>query len=219
MSSANTNGSSPLSFGKRYAVLNLDFMNILFDIAKGTPEGTKFVANCTRWVDAVHRRDPRPPNIFTTLYFTSPSQAELPAEAPFTKLVNGFTTFDEYNPGVKVPEYMNVDEKDVVLQKIRWYGGAGNELEDILKKNDIDTVIILTLFLYQSGLSLSGVVMSTVYRLFDLDYNIVVIKDNVLEMPVSQHKQFASVYLDHLMPKMNLKAITLEEALEALEHS
>ncbi|KAH0530996.1 hypothetical protein TsFJ059_005560 [Trichoderma semiorbis] len=212
MSSANTNGSSPLSFGKRYAVLNLDFMNILFDIAKGTPEGTKFVANCTRWVDAVHKRDPRPPNIFTTLYFTSPSQAELPAEAPFTKLVNGFTTFDEHNPGVKVPEYMNVDEKDVVLQKIRWYGGAGNELEDILKKNDIDTVVI-------SGLSLSGVVMSTVYRLFDLDYNIVVIKDNVLEMPISQHEQFASVYLDYLMPKMNLKVVTLEEALEALEHS
>ncbi|KAL7794827.1 Isochorismatase-like protein [Trichoderma afarasin] len=212
MSSANTNGSSPLSFGKRYAVLNLDFMNILFDIAKGTPEGTKFVANCTRWVDAVHKRDPRPPSIFTTLYFTSPSQAELPAEAPFTKLVNGFTTFDEHNPGVKVPEYMNVDEKDVVLQKIRWYGGAGNELEDILKKNDIDTVVI-------SGLSLSGVVMSTVYRLFDLDYNIIVIKDNVLEMPVSQHEQFAAVYLDYLMPKMNLKVITLQEALEALEHS
>ncbi|KAK4066761.1 Isochorismatase domain-containing protein [Trichoderma simmonsii] len=212
MSSANTNGSSPLSFGKRYAVLNLDFMNILFDIAKGTPEGTKFVANCTRWVDAVHKRDPRPPNIFTTLYFTSPSQAELPAEAPFTKLVNGFTTFDEHNPGVKVPEYMNVDEEDVVLQKIRWYGGAGNELEDILKKNDIDTVII-------SGLSLSGVVMSTVYRLFDLDYNIIVIRDNVLEMPVYQHEQFAAVYLDYLMPKMNLKVVTLEEAMEALEHS
>ncbi|PNP57564.1 hypothetical protein THARTR1_02562 [Trichoderma harzianum] len=211
MPSANTNGS-PLSFGKRYAVLNLDFMNILFDIAKGTPEGTKFVANCTRWVNAVHKRDPRPPNIFTTLYFTSPSQAELPAEAPFTKLVNGFTTFDEHNPGVKVPEYMNVDEKDVVLQKIRWYGGAGNELEDILKKNDIDTVVI-------SGLSLSGVVMSTVYRLFDLDYKIIVISDNVLEMPVSQHEQFSAVYLDYLMPKMNLRVITLEEALDALEHS
>ncbi|KAL7933177.1 Isochorismatase-like protein [Trichoderma chlorosporum] len=211
MSPAQINGS-PLSFDKQYAVLNLDFMNILFDIAKGTPEGSKFVANCTRWVDAVHKRDPRPLTVFTTLYFTSPSQAELPDEAPFTKLVNGFATFDEHNSGVKVPDYLKVDDKDIVLQKVRWYGGAGNTLEDILKKNNIDTVII-------SGLSLSGVVMSTVYRLFDLDYNIYIISDNVLELPVSQHEQFSAVFLESLMPKMNLKAITLEEALEALENS
>lgn len=141
MPPAQSNGA-PLSFGKRYAVLNLDFMNILFDIAKATPEGNEFVSNCSRWVDAVHKRDPRPPTIFTTLYFTSPSQAELPSEAPFTKLLNGFATFDEHNPGVKVPSYLNVDDKDIVLQKIRWYGGAGNALENILKENNIDTVIM-----------------------------------------------------------------------------
>ncbi|KAL7949346.1 Isochorismatase-like protein [Trichoderma barbatum] len=211
MSPAKTN-DSPLSFGKRYAVLNLDFMNILFNIAKDSPEGSRFVTNCSRWVDAVHKRNPRPPTIFTTLYFTVPSQAELPSEAPFTKLVNEFDTFDEHNPGVKVPEYLNVDDKDTVLQKIRWYGGAGNNLEDILKENNIDTVII-------SGLSLSGVVMSTIYRLFDLDYNIYVISDNVLELPVSHHQQFSAVFLGSLMPKMNLKVITIEEALDALEHS
>lgn len=61
--------------------------------------------------------------------------------------------------------------------------------------------------------------MSTVYRLFDLDYNIYVISDNVLEMPVQHHEKFSAVMLDYLMPKMNLKVITLEEALEALENS
>ncbi|UKZ74967.1 hypothetical protein TrVFT333_002637 [Trichoderma virens FT-333] len=187
-------------------------MNILFDIVKDTPEGSQFVTNCSRWVDAVHKRDPRPPTIFTSLYFTNPSQAELPSEAPFTKLVQGFATFDEHSPSVKVPEYLSIDGEDIILQKVRWYGGAGNDLEDILKNNNIDTVII-------SGLSLSGVVMSTVYRLFDLDYNIYVISDNVLELPVSQHEQFSAVLLDSLMPKMNLKVITLEEALQALEHS
>ncbi|KAH6604504.1 hypothetical protein Trco_006211 [Trichoderma cornu-damae] len=200
------------SFGKRYAVLNLDFMNILFDIAKGAPEGQRFVSNCSRWVDAVHKRDPRPLTVFTTLYFTNPSRAELPREAPFTKLVNGFATFDEHSPAVKIPSCLNVDDKDTVLQKIRWYGGAGNDLEEILRKNNIDTIII-------SGLSLSGVVMSTVYRLFDLDYNIYVISDNVLELPMTDHEKFSAVFLDSLMPKMNLKVITLSEALEALEHS
>ncbi|RFU78621.1 hypothetical protein TARUN_3591 [Trichoderma arundinaceum] len=211
MSPAESDGK-PLSFGRRYAVLNLDFMNILFDIAKGTPEGQQFVSSCSRWVEAVHKRDPRPLTIFTTLYFTNPSQAELPSEAPFTKLVNGFARFDEHNPAVKVPSCMNVDDKDIVFQKTRWYGGAGNTLEKTLEEHDIDTVII-------SGLSLSGVVMSTVYRLFDLDYIIYVISDNVLELPASHHEKFSAVLLDTLMPKMNLKAITLEEALEALEHS
>ncbi|KAM0256567.1 hypothetical protein ACHAQJ_004854 [Trichoderma viride] len=204
--------SAPLTFGKRYAILNLDFMNILFDIAKAAPEGQQFVSNCSRWVDALHKRDPRPLTIFTTLYFTSPSQAELPSEAPFTKLVNGFAKFDEHSPITKVPSYLNIDDKDIVLQKVRWYGGSGNDLEKILKENNIDTVII-------SGVSLSGVVMSTVYRLFDLDYNVYIISDNVLELPVAHHEMFSKVLLESLMPRMNLEVITLEEALEALAHS
>jgi len=61
--------------------------------------------------------------------------------------------------------------------------------------------------------------MSTIYRLFDLDYNIYVISDNVLELPVQHHEQFSAVLLESLMPKMNLRVITLEEALQALEHS
>lgn len=61
--------------------------------------------------------------------------------------------------------------------------------------------------------------MSTIYRLFDLDYNIYVISDNVLELPVQHHEQFSAVLLESLMPKMNLRVITLEEALQALEYS
>lgn len=61
--------------------------------------------------------------------------------------------------------------------------------------------------------------MSTIYRLFDLDYNIYVISDNVLELPVQHHEQFAAVLLESLMPKMNLRVITLDEALVALENS
>lgn len=61
--------------------------------------------------------------------------------------------------------------------------------------------------------------MSTIYRLFDLDYNVFVISDNVLELPVQHHEQFSAVLLESLMPKMNLSVITLEEALQALEHS
>lgn len=45
------------------------------------------------------------------------------------------------------------------------------------------------------------------------------ISDNVLELPVQHHEQFAAVLLESLMPKMNLRVITLDEALVALENS
>ena len=67
----------------------------------------------------------------------------------------------------------------------------------------------------QSGLTLSGVVMSTVYRFFDLDFNIYVITDNVLELPVDQNEAFSKVMLETLLPKMGLKPITFDEALQA----
>jgi hypothetical protein len=59
--------------------------------------------------------------------------------------------------------------------------------------------------------------MSTVYRLFDLDYNIFVISDGVLELPVDQTEDFSRVMLDMLLPKMNVKCISLEEALKMLK--
>jgi hypothetical protein len=59
------------------------------------------------------------------------------------------------------------------------------------------------------------VVMSTVYRLFDLDYNIYVISDNVVELPLQPSKAL----LDLVLPKMNLTAISIDDALQALDQS
>lgn len=61
--------------------------------------------------------------------------------------------------------------------------------------------------------------MSTVYRLFDLDYNIYVISDNVLELPPDGNPEFSKAMLDTLLPKMNLSPISLDEALQMLEQS
>lgn len=61
--------------------------------------------------------------------------------------------------------------------------------------------------------------MSTIYRLFDLDYNIYVIADNVVELPVDQTAEFKKVMLDTLLPKMSLKVTSLDDALQALGQS
>ncbi|KAI1406861.1 cysteine hydrolase family protein [Hypoxylon sp. FL1857] len=201
----------PLTFGKNYAVLNLDLMAVLIDAVKDTTEGQAFISNCSRWNDAVHKQDPQPLVIFTTLFF-GPGRPELAEGKPFHRLVEAFDPFEAGSATVRIAPHFTVGEKDIVLQKTRWYAGAGNSLEQILKAQNIDTVIL-------SGLSLSGVVMSTVYHLFDLDYHIYVISDNVLELPTDHHENYSKVMLENLLPKMNLKVISLDEALRGLGSS
>ncbi|CEI68006.1 hypothetical protein FVEN_g7721 [Fusarium venenatum] len=131
---------------------------------------------------------------------------------PFTKVVRGFHKFEKGSPGVQIDSRFTVGEADIVLPKTRWYAGAGNALEQILKSRNIDTVII-------SGLTLSGAVMSTIYHLAGLDYEIYVISDNVIELPVTDTDQFSDVLLGSLLGKMNVQVVTLHEALEVLERS
>ncbi|KIX05969.1 uncharacterized protein Z518_03943 [Rhinocladiella mackenziei CBS 650.93] len=127
---------------------------------------------------------------------------------------------------VQIDSLFAVDERDIVVQKTRWYAGAGNSWEQILRAQNIDTVVIVCnqpsrpnwdrQWPLQSGLSLSRVVMSTVYRLFDLDSKVYVISDNVLELPVDQNADFSKVLLDTPLPKMSLNTISVEDALLAL---
>ncbi|EED19329.1 cysteine hydrolase family protein [Talaromyces stipitatus ATCC 10500] len=203
--------SRSLNFGSNYAILNLDWMAMLINSIKDVPEGQAMIANCTKWNDAVHLKIPRPLTIFSTLSF-SPNQAEAAPDSPFARLIAPFGDFTQGTSPVQIYDTFTVDEKDVVVQKTRWAATTGSALEQILKAQNIRAVVI-------SGLSLSGVVMSTIYRLFDLDYEVYVIRDNVLELPVDQTESVAKVMLDILLPKMGFHVITLAEALHALDHS
>lgn len=61
--------------------------------------------------------------------------------------------------------------------------------------------------------------MSTIYHLFDKDYNIYVISDNVVELPLNETAEYSRVMLGSLLGKMHLKVISLGQALEALGRS
>ncbi|PWY71303.1 cysteine hydrolase family protein [Aspergillus eucalypticola CBS 122712] len=201
-----TDGS--INFGKNYAVLNLDWITVLIDAVKDTPEGQALIENLAKWNDAVHARASRPITIFSTLSFY-PGQPEVQAGTPFANLIAPFGEFRHGSPETQIHKAFNVDSKDIVLAKTRWSATTGSVLEQILQAHGVKTVII-------SGLTLSGVVMATIYRLFDLDYSIYVIRENVLELPVEQHSAFANVMLDKLLPKMGIKIISVDEAINAL---
>lgn len=156
-----------LTFGQHYAVLNLDLINGLVAPLTSDPAGEAFVNNVANWIDTVHAQNPPPLSIFTRIYFSNSRKPEVKPGSGFETASGPLTTANA--TATQLYPAFHVDEAagDVVLQKTRYYAGTGNALEEILRAQSIDTVIL-------SGIRTSGVILSTAYRLFDLDYNVYV---------------------------------------------
>ena len=154
-----------LSFGQHYAVLNLDLINGLVAPLANTTAGDAFITNVANWIDAVHAQNPPPLSIFTRIYFLNAKKPEVKPGSGFSKVSAALTTANQ-SATMLYPAFVPDEAAgDVVLQKTRYYAGAGNSLEQILAAQSIDTVVL-------SGIRTSGVILSTAYRLFDLDYNV-----------------------------------------------
>jgi len=229
--------NSSLSFGQNYAVLNLDLINGLVSPLASTPAGSSFIASTASWIDAVHALSPPPLSIFTRIYFSNARKPEVKPGSGFEKASAPLTTANA--SATQIYPAFHVDEAagDVVLQKTRYYAGTGNALEEILRAQGIDTVIL-------SGVRTSGVILSTAYRLFDLDYNVYVsvlssfrgliflleglclltkrfryvISNNTIETPPDTPGINAAI-LEGVIPKLPANVISVEQAIEALGNS
>src|SRR5688572_21203520 len=102
------------SFGNKYAVLNLDLMNILVDAVRSDPAGQAFIANCSRWIDAVHNKPEPPLTIFTSLFFSDATQPEVKKGAPFAKLISSFGSFVKGTPPTEIAPEFPVKDSDLV---------------------------------------------------------------------------------------------------------
>lgn len=69
----------------------------------------------------------------------------------------------------------------------------------------------------QSGTRTSAVILSTALRLFDLNYNVYVISDNVIE--TAPDNGIHKTVLEYVLPKDQLNVISLQQALGALNRS
>ncbi|KXT12213.1 hypothetical protein AC579_3446 [Pseudocercospora musae] len=207
-----SNESATLSFGKHYAVLNLDLIPGILSSVLNTPAGKTFVNSTATWIDAVHRQSPMPLSIFTRIYFSNSHKPEISSDTPFAKVSSSLGTSSD--PNTQVYSAFHVDEAagDVILQKTRYYAGAGNGLEEILSTQKIDTVVL-------SGVRTSGVILNTVYQLFNLNYKVYVIANNTIETPPDVGGNINTAILEGVIPKLPADVITLEQALGALKRS
>lgn len=160
-SSSTAPGYSPVAstvtgsfnFGKNYAILNLDLITGLVDAVVNTTAGDAWIKSVAGWIDDVHAKKSPPLQIFTRIYF-SPGHPEVgplsPFRVPAAGLINNTETVgaasDLYSAFHAYPEgYVNGSTKDVVLQKTRYDATFGNQMLEILKAQQIDTVVIVSL--------------------------------------------------------------------------
>merc|ERR1712014_320040 len=59
-STLNSTQAANLTFGRHYAVLNLDLINALIDPIASTPEAQTWINSTSCWIDAVHAQQPPP---------------------------------------------------------------------------------------------------------------------------------------------------------------
>ena len=113
----------------------------------------------------MHSQTPPPLSIFTRIYYSNARKPEIGPTTPFAAAGSALRTSSDPLTEIYPAFHVNESVGDVVLTKTRYYAGTGNPLEEILRAQGIDTVIL-------SGIRTSGVIISTAQRLFDLDYKV-----------------------------------------------
>lgn len=99
----------------------------------------------------MHKQDPPPLSIFTRIFFSNTYRPEL-GNAPFASAVTSLGNATASSPDSQIySAFKTLDNYDVVLQKARYYAGAGNQLEEILSSQKIDTVILVGDAMRRSG--------------------------------------------------------------------
>jgi nicotinamidase-related amidase len=91
-----------------------------------------------------------------------------------------------------------------VVTKLRVSAFAGSDLEIILRSQEIDTIVL-------TGISTSGVVLSTLREAADKDYGLVVLSDACLDTDLEVHR----LLIEKVFPRQ-ADVLTVDEWADAL---
>ena len=95
----------------------------------------------------------------------------VPASSRFAGLVaRTGRTFHNESPATAVHDHVAPEPGDIIVRKTRVSAFSTTDLDEQLRKRDIDTLLL-------AGISTSGVVLSTVRDASDRDYRVVVLAD------------------------------------------
>ncbi|MEW2488201.1 cysteine hydrolase [Streptomyces sp. NPDC048411] len=93
------------------------------------------------------------------------------------------------DPAAAIHERLAPQDGDIIVRKIRYGGMSTTDLDQQLRERGITTLVV-------SGISTSGVVLSTVMDAADRDYQLYVLSDGVADPDTEVH----NVLLHHVFP-------------------
>lgn len=99
----------------------------------------------------------------------------------FSAIAKSGDLFNQDGPSTQIHSSIKPQEGEVIITKRRVSAFAGSDLDVLLRAKDIKRLIL-------SGVSTSGVVLSTIRAASDLDFSLVVLKDACLDPDDEVHK-------------------------------
>ncbi|MFE4958194.1 cysteine hydrolase family protein [Streptomyces sp. NPDC056653] len=126
---------------------------------------------------------------YVRVAFTEDDWAAVPATNKTFSGVAAAKMMHHEDAATQIDERIAPEDGDIVVRKIRFGPGSTTDLHQQLRDRDIDTLIL-------SGISTSGVVLSTLIDAADRDYRVFVLTDGVAD----HHPDVHRTLLDHVFP-------------------
>jgi nicotinamidase-related amidase len=126
---------------------------------------------------------------YVRVAFTEDDWAAIPETNKSFTAVAAAKMLHHEDPTTQIDGRMAPEEGDIVVRKIRYGSGSTTDLHQQLKDRGIDTLVL-------SGISTSGVVLSTLMDAADRDYRVFVLTDGVADADPETHR----VLVDKVFP-------------------
>jgi nicotinamidase-related amidase len=109
------------------------------------------------------------------------------------------------DPATQVHPAIAPHDGDIVVVKKRISAFTGSDLDVVLRSLDVDSLVL-------TGISTSGVVLSTLRQAADLDYHLTVLEDGCADLDAEVHR----VLLDKVFPRQ-ASVVSTDEWTAALQ--
>ena len=174
-------------------------MDMQTAILRAYPNATEFSKRVANAIDKAHELN------IPVLYIIVGFRHGMPEISMNNK---GFSASKERLNGTSMEEWMKIDLSivplpgEIIIIKRRVSAFTGSDLEVVLRANKIEHIVL-------SGISTSGVVLSTIREAADKDYRITVLTDGCADMDPEVHR----VLTTKIFPKQ-ATVLTIEEWLK-----
>lgn len=182
----------------RTALLVMDFQNGI--VQRIGDENV--VAAAGRAVAAARAADI--PVIFVRVAFRPGYPESAATNVAFSALSQAGDAFTQDNPATQVVDALAPRPDEPVAVKRRVSAFAGSDLDVLLRAADADSLVL-------TGLSTSGVVLSTIRQAADLDYRLTVLSDACADNEAEVHR----ILIEKVFPKQ-AQVTTVDEWAKSL---